>query len=101
MKNTIKVIFTLLLTSYSTLTFGSDDQMARAKDSNQNRVVIKVDREFIGGRLEVLSAAGHQVTAQRVIRRKLIVDFCDVKTGIYTIVIKKDDRTRKSEFVKK
>jgi hypothetical protein len=100
MKNAIKVLVALLITSLSVLAASNDDQIDKI-DSNSQVFVFKVDREFKGGRIEVLSAEGKRVTAQRLMRRKIVIDFCDVKTGVYTIVVTKDDQVKEFEFVKK
>ncbi|MBK8290259.1 MAG: hypothetical protein IPK96_04140 [Flammeovirgaceae bacterium] len=55
----------------------------------------------MGAQVEVLSADGNRVTAQRFKKRKMIIDFCDVKSGLYTIVVSKNDQQQKFEFVRK
>lgn len=100
MKNAIKIVIALLITSSSVLA-ANDDQVGKTDSNSQQVFVFKVNKEFKGGRIEVLSAEGKRVTAQRLMRRKMIIDFCDVKTGVYTIVVKKDDQIKKFEFVKK
>jgi len=46
----------------------------------------------MGAQVEVLSADGHRVTAQRLKKRKMVIDFCDVKSRLYTIVVSKNDQ---------
>ncbi len=101
MKNAIKIIVALLIASSSVLAANNDDQIDKTDSNRQQVFVFKVDKKFKGGRIEVLSAEGNRVAAQRLMRRKIIIDFCDVKTGVYTIVVKKDDQIKKFEFVKK
>ncbi len=101
MKNTVKIIIALLITSASVFAANDNDQVEKTDSNNQQVFVFKVEKEFKGGRIEVLSAEGRQITAQHLMRRKVIIDFCDVKTGVYTIVVKKDDQVKKFEFVKK
>lgn len=101
MKNTIKIIIAFLITSSSVLAANHNDQSDRTYSRSQPVFVFRVKKEFKGGYIEVLSAEGKQVTAQRLMKRKVIIDFCDVKTGVYTIVVKKNDRVRKFEFVRK
>jgi hypothetical protein len=57
-----------------------------------NLFVLRVDKELMGAQVEVLSADGHRVTAQRLKKRKMVIDFCDVKSRLYTIVVSKNDQ---------
>jgi hypothetical protein len=68
---------------------------------HDNLFVLRVDKELMGAQVEVLSADGNRVTAQRLKKRKMIIDFCDVKSGLYTIVVSKNDQQQKFEFVRK
>jgi hypothetical protein len=67
----------------------------------KNLFVFKADRKMLGARVEVYSATGNLVTAQRLHRRKMIIDFCDVKFGEYVIRIVKGDEKQEFYYVKK
>jgi hypothetical protein len=67
----------------------------------KNLFVFKADRKMLGAKVEVYSSAGHLVTAQRLHRRKMIIDFCDVKFGEYVIRIVKGDEKQEFHYVKK
>jgi hypothetical protein len=101
MKTTVKIIIGLLIASSSAFAASNNEQVDITESNNKHVFVFKVEKEFRGGRIEVLSADGKRVTAQRLMRRKMIIDFCDVKAGVYTIVVKKDDQIKKFEFVNK
>ena len=49
----------------------------------------KVDESWIGGEVDVLGADSLQVTAQKLDKKKIVIDFFDLAPGTYTIVIKK------------
>lgn len=67
----------------------------------KNLFVFRAERKFIGAKVEVYSMNGDLVTAQRLHRRKMIIDFCDVKFGEYTIRITKGDERQEFHYVKK
>ncbi len=67
----------------------------------KNLFVFKAERELLGAKVEVYSMNGDLVTAQRLHRRKMIIDFCDVKFGEYTIRITKGNRKQEFRYVKK
>ncbi|QOI96481.1 MAG: hypothetical protein HRU69_02820 [Flammeovirgaceae bacterium] len=67
----------------------------------KNLFVFKAERKLIGARVEVYSMNGDLVTAQRLHRRKMIIDFCDVKFGEYTIRITKGNEKQEFHYVKK
>jgi hypothetical protein len=68
---------------------------------HKNLFVFKTDRKYLGATVEVYSMSGDLVTAQRLLRRKMIIDFCDVKFGEYTIRIEKDGRKQEFRYLKK
>lgn len=72
--------------------------LAPAPSKYKNLFVFKTDRKFLGATVEVLSAAGTVVTTQTLQKRKMIIDFCDVKKGLYTIRVKKGDRVQEFQF---
>jgi hypothetical protein len=67
----------------------------------KNLFVFKAERKLIGAKVEVFSMNGDLVTAQRLHRRKMIIDFCDVKFGEYTIRITKGNEKQEFHYVKK
>lgn len=67
---------------------------------NENQFVFKVDREMLGAHVEVVSEEGVSITSQRLMKRKMIIDFSDVRVGHYTIVVKKDGKMEKFEYVR-
>jgi hypothetical protein len=66
----------------------------------KNLFVFKADRNFVGGKVEVLYSNGDVVTAQTLQKRKMIIDFGDVKHGSYTIRISKGDRVKEFQYNK-
>src|ERR1700754_1713428 len=65
----------------------------------KNLFVYKADRKFIGAKVEILYS-GDVVTTQTLFRRKMIIDFCEMKRGLYTIRISKGARTQEYQYHK-
>jgi hypothetical protein len=76
---------------------GRDPVPARYK----NLFVFKAERNFVGAKVEVFSANGTVVTTQTLQKRKMIIDFCDVKSGSYTIRVSKGDHVQEFQYEKK
>src|SRR5262245_33808884 len=55
-----------------------------------NLFVFKVGREFKGATIEVYYSNGDLVASQPLSKRKMIINFCDVKPGTYLIRVKKN-----------
>jgi hypothetical protein len=100
MKNVMKSIAVFFLMTLLVVTVQSQ-AIDIVNTKHDNLFVLRVDKELMGAQVEVLSADGNRVTAQRLKKRKMIIDFCDVKSGLYTIVVSKNDQQQKFEFVRK
>jgi len=99
MKNLLLAV--LLSVSTSAFAIQPKEHVDVVYSKHQNLFVFKANKKLLGAHVEVLSADGYRVTAQRLMKRKMIIDFCDVKSGIYTIVVSKNDLVQKYEFVRK
>ena len=67
---------------------------------NKSLFVFKAKKKFVGATVEVYSSQGKLVTTQNLHKRKMIIDFADVKKDTYTIRIVKGDATKEFQFVK-
>ena len=67
----------------------------------KNLVVFKATKKLIGASVEVIHSSGDVVTAQVLAKRKMIIDFSDVKEGSYTIRITKGKLSEEFEYAKK
>jgi hypothetical protein len=68
---------------------------------SENLVVFKADKNFVGATVEVFYANGDRIAVHKLKKRKMIIDFCNVKHGTYTISITKGKYQREFEYVKK
>ena len=59
----------------------------------ENVFVFKADKRFMGAKVEIYSATGQLITAQTVDKKKMMIDFGDVRKGVYVIrLVKGEDR---------
>ena len=68
---------------------------------HKNLFIFKVDRKFKGANVEVSYANGEVITNLKMEKRKLIIDFCDVKFGSYVIKVKKGNNVEEFQYIKK
>ncbi len=66
-----------------------------------NLFVFKVDRKFKGAMVEIYYSDGDLVASAPLSKRKMIINFCDVKPGTYTIKVIKNNKTQEFEYVRK
>lgn len=100
---TFKILFVLALLSLSGAV--AADSIAREGDPNtpkhKNLFVVKADRLFVGANVQVFYSNGNLITAQKLQKKKMIIDFEDAKTGTYTIRVTKGNKTKEFEYIKK
>lgn len=94
----ICVVVTMLIQLLASTAKG--DSLFRTPAKYKNLFVFRADRKLQGAKVEVYSN-GDMVTTQTMQKRKLIIDFCDVKEGVYTIRVSKGDRIQEFYYNKK
>jgi hypothetical protein len=62
--------------------------------------VLKTDRSFVGAKVDIYSSKGHVLTTQLLRKKKVIIDFTDVKDGYYIIRVSKGSKVKEFQFVK-
>lgn len=67
---------------------------------NQYQFVFKVPKEMLGAHVGIQSEAGNQINSQRLMKRKMIIDFTDLLVGHYTVVVEKDGKAESFEYVR-
>lgn len=107
-KFVVIVALSLLLAAIMTLSAAPAVQAGQSEEvvdilqtRHPNLFVFRAERKYLGAVVEVVAMNGDVVTAQRLNRRKMIIDFCDVKFGEYTIRVVKDNETLEYKYVKK
>ncbi len=99
----MKIVTTYLLVMMVVFTTQAldEDVTAIIPGKSNHIVVFKTDRKFIGATVEVLDANGNPVVAQKLERRRMMVDFGLVRSGEYTILVKIEDDVLEYRYVKK
>jgi hypothetical protein len=70
--------------------------------SKRDLLVLTTQRSMRGARVQVFHESGDLVTAQKLKRRKMIIDFCDVSDGNYVVVVvSKNGTTEKFQYEKR
>ena len=81
---------------------GTDkDEVNVIKSKYKNLFVFRTEKKLVGANVEVLSENGDVVTSQVLQKRKMIIDFCDVRFGTYTIRVTKGNNVKEYHYVRK
>jgi hypothetical protein len=100
MEKAIKILLialTVWMTIQPASVMAKRDKPAVTPEKHRKVFVLKTDRKLVGGTVEILSSHGNIVSSQTLLKRKMIIDFGDVKYDAYTIRISKGDRIK--EFI--
>lgn len=98
MKNFKKIIFATLLLSLPLLVAARKSDARDEGKKGDHVFVLKADKIFVGAKVEIFSASGNLITAQTLDKRKMMVDFADVKAGVYTIKLTSGERSQEFQF---
>ncbi len=103
MKNFLKTILLILLISSSAgiASFAATNPVDGKEVKEKNLFVLKANKKLLGASVEVIHSNGDVVTAQILAKRKMIIDFSDVKEGSYTIRITKGKQQEEFQYSKK
>ena len=96
----ILLISAMLLTAREMAMASGDDPVVVVQSKNKDFFVIKADRKLVGARVDVFYANGDVVTRQTLERRKMIIDFGDVRPGLYTIRVSKENQVEEFKYNK-
>lgn len=77
------------------------DSIEVVETKYRNLFVFKADRSLLGSEVEVYHSNGDLVSKQVLSKRKMVIDFCDVKFGNYVIKVVKDGIAREFSYEKK
>ena len=78
-----------------------NDEVPAIDSKFKNLFVFKTERKLKGAMVEVLSENGEVVTSHVLQKRKMIIDFCDVRYGTYTIRLTKGSNVKEYHYIKK
>lgn len=102
MKTLIKVLVaSLILFSISVHAGPKDDTRAGISGKDKSVFILKANKKFIGAKVEVFKADGELIAYQSLQKRKVVIDFGEVRLGTYTIRVTKGKDTQEYLFTKK
>lgn len=99
MKALIKISALLMLIAMITPAY-SQGPVHVIHTRNQYQFVFKVNKEMLGAHVDIQSEDGNQINSQRLMKRKMIIDFTDLPVGHYTVVVEKDGKAESFEYVR-
>lgn len=73
----------------------------RISSKHKNLFIFKAGRKLIGADVKILDESSEVITQLKLKKKKLVIDFCDVKYGSYFIMVLKDDTIQEFHFEKK
>ncbi len=103
MKAAIAIIICLSLFTTSVRVFATHKEkpVQLITQKGNNLFAFKVSKPWQYAHVEVLAVNGDCVSCQTLMRRKMVINFQDVKAGTYTIKISKGEYVQEFEYVKK
>jgi len=87
---TLSFILTTILISFSANVFAINtqpDSVVVAQSDRVDVMVLKFDKDQIGGEVVVVASNGDEVSKTAIRRKKMIIDFDQVKFGTYKIMV--------------
>ncbi len=91
---TLKVLLVAISVSLSTSLFAkvvpSDTISQETHSSHSELIMLRIEKDQIGSKVMVFHSSGDLVMSKTVKRKKLVIDFSEVKYGKYTVILMKD-----------
>ncbi|MEQ8362411.1 MAG: hypothetical protein RH948_06040 [Cyclobacteriaceae bacterium] len=87
---TLSIILISFFSLSATLFAATPDSIAVVETSQQDHFVMKVDKDLLGGKVFVTYSTGEVVSTMTIKRKKMVIDFDNVKFGSYSIKVVKD-----------
>jgi len=104
MKVSIIIAICLSLFTASVAVFGTGSKAGTVhvvSSKQKDLFVFKVNKSWQGARVELLGPGGECISRQRLMKRKMVFNFCDRKPGTYKITVTKNHHTEEFEYIKK
>ena len=68
------------------------DSVSVVETNKKTLFVFKINDDMKGGEVTVIHSSGEVVTSMEMNKKKIVIDFCDVKFGSYTIKVMKNGK---------
>jgi hypothetical protein len=104
MKTVLRILGLGLLTALLTIAAMAKDvshvPVKQIATKDKGLFVFKADKNLLGAKVEILQSNGSLIAEQLLTRRKLVIDFNDIRAGLYTIRITKGMKTQELHYLK-
>lgn len=70
------------------------------KSKEKSLFILKTNKKFIGARVEIFQANGALIAAQHLEKKKVVIDFSEVRKGSYTIRVSKGQEKQEYLYVR-
>jgi hypothetical protein len=102
MKTLVKLIFLGVLTVLLSMAAMAKDPVTKHDPTPKEKsfFVLKADKKFIGARVEIVQPNGSVIAEQILQKKRMIIDFQDVKSGAYTIRLVKGNQKKEYQYKK-
>jgi hypothetical protein len=78
-----------------------DGGIELVSSKHKNLFIFKADRKLIGADIKILDETSEVITQLKLKKKKLVIDFCEVKHGSYFIMVSKGETIQEFHFEKK
>ena len=95
----LSVVFILSLTIRTNGAASMDEPLATIVKSNQ--LLVRTDRDFIGGEICVYDGKRALLVSQKMKKRKVSIDFSEAMIGEYIVKVTKGKHQQEFHFFKK
>ena len=69
--------------------------------THSSRLVLKMDKDFIGGEVQILNANSSLIISEKMRKRKMSIDFSAAMAGEYVVRVMKGTQQKEFYFLKK
>ncbi len=66
----------------------------------KNILKFKVNKDLVGATINLIYSNGDVVAKEVLLKKRMVIDFCDVKTGAYRVVVEKGGYKEEFEIKK-
>jgi len=95
------IIFLVASILLFSLTVHANDESRAGTSGKDKRVfILKTTKKFTGAKVEVFKADGELIAYQNLEKRKVVIDFREVRLGTYTIRVTKGNETKEYLFTR-
>ena len=91
---TLKTLLAAILITISSNMFAemvpADSIKHQTHSSQSELIMLRIEKDQIGSEVMVFHSSGDLVMTKTVKRKKMVIDFSEVKYGSYTVILMKD-----------